>query len=153
MRFFTQKLHANSAGFTLIETLLVSSLIIIVSGLSLPVARSLQTTNDVDVAVVALAQNVRQAQLLAQSGASDDNWGVRVVVGDITLYRGTSYAARISGFDQQSAIAANITPTGVSEINFARITGTPSVTGTITLTGLYGKNGVLTINSHGVVSY
>lgn len=143
----------NHSGFTLVETLLVMALIIIVSGLSLPIARSLQTTNDVDVAAVAIAQNTRQARLLAESGSLDDNWGVRVLAGEITLYRGANYATRVNGFDQQSTIASSITLSGVNEINFTKITGMPSVAGTITLTGLNGSARNVTINSKGVVSY
>lgn len=143
----------DNSGFTLVELLLVIALIIIVATMSLPVARSLQTTNDVDVATITLAQSLRQAQLLALSGSQDDNWGVQINAGTITIYRGSSFSSRVSGFDQVADMAGSIAPSGLSEVNYAKITGIPSATGSFLLTGLYGKVNTLSINAKGMVSY
>lgn len=148
----------SSKGFTLVEVLLAVALISLMTAVALPAASSLQSRNDVDVAAIGIAQNLRQAQQLAAAGSGDSNWGVSISSGSFTLYRGNSFATRDNTYDQINDMSAKITPTfslspSGSEVNFAKISGLPSATGTITLTGLNGRVVTLTINAQGMVGY
>lgn len=148
-----QFLHS---GFTLLELLLSVALITVLAGLSLPVASRFQILTDADVAATTIAQSLRRAQALARSGDGDTTWGVSVDDSDnnkIVMFRGASYAARDTGYDEEFDLPASITPTGVSEVVFAKLTGDPDTTGTTTLTTATNQVRTITINAVGMVSY
>jgi hypothetical protein len=78
-------------------------------------------------------------------GKQNGVWGVRYASSTITLYLFGNPA-----FDENYSVNSNITVT-VFDITFARITGLPSSTANITVSG--GNNTkTITINNQGVVS-
>lgn len=139
-------------GFTLIEVLLSVSAITILAGFSIPVVRTMFTKNDLDIATVTTAQTLRRAQNLSQTVTSDQNWGIKVQSGSITLFQGASYASRDSSFDEVFVLPASITPSGISETVFTKLSGDPQTTGTITLSTDNDSDSVI-INSKGMVNY
>lgn len=147
----SSKLQANK-GFTLLEVLLSISIVAILSGLSVPVWRNLQIKNDLDVVTTTIVQNLRRAQILSQAVDGDSTWGLKVQSGSIVLFKGASYAVRDSTFDETSDLQTSITPTGVTEIVFAKLTGLPQTTGTVTLTSEQDSKNI-TINTKGMVDY
>ncbi|OGI26088.1 MAG: hypothetical protein A3J76_04010 [Candidatus Moranbacteria bacterium RBG_13_45_13] len=143
----------NAQGFTLLEVLLSVAAIAIIAGISIPIYQSFQVRNDLDIAAVEIAQTLRRAQVLAQAVDGDTSWGAYIQLGNITLFKGTSYVARDTNFDEVFDAPTSITPSGVSEIVFTKFTGLPQTTGTITLTSNANETRNITINAKGMVSY
>ena len=149
----TKQYENRRIGFTLLEVLLSVSVIGIIAGIAIPVYQSFQTRNDLDIAAAAIAQSLRRAQVLAEAVDGDISWGVFVASGALTLFQGTSYAARNSSFDEVFEVPTSITPSGVAEVVFAKFTGLPQTTGTVTLTSTNNETREITINAKGMVSY
>lgn len=143
----------NVSGFTLPEVLLSITLLSIIGGMTIPMYRTFMIRNDLDIATITIAQNLRRAQSLSESGDGDITWGVRVGVGSILIYKGASYVLRDSSFDENTSIPTTIVPTGLVDVVFSKITGTPSATGTFILTSQYNETRTITINEKGMVNY
>lgn len=140
-------------GFTLPEMLLSVALLTIIGGMIIPSYHTFLVRNDLDIATITLAQNLRQAQSLSRSADGDMTWGIYVGVGSILVYKGVSYIARDSTFDQNTQIPKSIVPTGLNEINFSKVMGLPNATGTFTLTSQANEKRTITINEKGMVDY
>lgn len=145
--------YQDSAGFTLIEMLLSVAVIAVLAGVLAPVYQSFQVRNDLDIAAVTAAQSLRRAEALAQAVDGDTSWGVRVQPGSVTVFKGASYATRDTALDESFDVPASITPSGVSEVVFAKFTGLPQTTGTITFISHANETRAITINTKGMVSY
>jgi prepilin-type N-terminal cleavage/methylation domain-containing protein len=141
------------SGFTLLEVLLSIALIAVMAGVTIPVYISSQVRNDLDIATVEIVQTLRRGQILAQAVDGDTSWGMRVASGSITLFKGASYAARDSAFDEIFEVPTNIAPSGITEVVFSKFTGLPQTAGTITLTSSTNETRNIVINQKGMVSY
>ncbi|MDQ3076041.1 MAG: type II secretion system GspH family protein [bacterium] len=141
-----------NSGFTLIEMLLSVSIIGVMALMSVPVYQSFQTRNDLDITATSVAESIRRGQVLAQGMDGDTLWGVRIETGNIVIFKGSSFTLRDSEFDEVFAVPASITPSGISEITFAKLSGLPSVNGTITLTSSANETRNISINQKGMVS-
>lgn len=140
-------------GFTLPEMLLSVTLLTIIGGMVIPSYHTFIVRNDLDIATMTLAQNLRRAQALSQSSDGDMTWGVRLGVGSILVYKGPSYVLRDVDYDENTQIPKSIVPTGISEVTFSKVIGTPSATGTFTLTSQANEKRNVTINEKGMVDY
>jgi type II secretory pathway pseudopilin PulG len=148
-------------GFTLLEALLSVGLVSIVVGISLPVYQGFQSRTDLEIATQSVAEAFRRAQTFARANYEDSQWGIEVIPGTgAVLFKGNSYATRDTVFDQPISVPSTIALTigGAmspgNETVFARITGTPSNTGTVTLTFTRGNDvRTVTLNAAGTVSY
>jgi len=144
--------HAKN-GFTIIELLLSISIIVILSGILIPVSRSFQLLNDLDVAVNTVVQTLRRAQILSQSMDGDNSWGVYIQSGDITLFQGISYVSRDSSFDEVFHLASVITVSGLAEIIFDKFSGTTQTVGTLVLTSANNEVREIVINEKGSIDF
>lgn len=142
----------SPGGFSLIELLLSIALIALLSGLASPVFLRLQTKNDLDLAVVSLAQSLRRAQIQSQAVDGDTTWGVKIQTGSLTLFKGTSFAGRDTTYDEITDLNSSITLSGPTEIVFAKFTGLPQTTGTLTM-GSGSDSITLNVNEKGIVTY
>ena len=141
-----------SRGFTLLEVLLSVGIMAILAGIGAPIFGRSQTKNDLDTAVVSLTQSWRRGQVLAIANEGDSLWGVKVSAGSITLFKGAAFAARDTNYDETFDLPATISVSGaVGEITFSKLTGTPSATGSVSLTN-FAASTTLNINSQGTVS-
>lgn len=146
------KLQARQ-GFTLIELLLSVSVIMIIAGMSVPIYQLFQVRNDLDIATATIVQSTRRAQALSQAVDGDISWGINIQSGSITLFKGESYAARDTTFDEIFEVPTSITPSGIAEVVFTKFTGLPQTTGTITLTSNANETRTLVINQKGMIDY
>lgn len=142
----------TSSGFTLIEVLLSVSIITILVGASMPVYQSFLTRTDLDITAEAIAGALRRAQTYSRGMNYDQQWGVEVQTGVVTLFRGSSFAGRNTAFDETTVIPPSISRSGLTEVLFAKLTGAPNTTGNITLTTTNDTRTV-SINAEGMVNY
>ncbi len=143
----------NNRGFTLIEVLLSVMIISLLVGLSMPVYQSFQSRNDLDVNTQSVAEMLRRAQSYARSGNSDTTWGVHLTTGKLTLFAGGSYASRTTAKDETIDMPTSLIISGLTDVIFSKLNGTPSTTGSISLTGTANDTRTVTINDRGMVNY
>lgn len=140
-------------GFTLLEVILVIATITVLAAIAVPVYFTLQVKNDLDVATNTTLQTLRRAQILSQAVDGDTTWGVKLQQANITLFKGVSYSTRDSNFDEVYSLSGNVSPTGILEIVFSKLLGTPDTTGILTLTNTNNETQNITIGSKGQLDY
>ena len=140
-------------GFTLLEILLSVAAITIISGMSIPVYQSFQVKDALDIAVVSTAQSLRRAQNLSFASDGDSSWGTKIASGSITVFKGASFDSREASFDEVFDVPTSISPSGVGEIVFNKLTGEPQTVGAIVFTSSINETATLTINGKGMVDY
>src|SRR6185437_15686234 len=125
----------NRQAFSAIELILVVALVAIIGLSSIPfLSRFFVQSTTADTYARVLAE-LRQAQTYAMTGKQDGPWGVYYGANKIILYQGTSYATHNAPFDQVYAVNSNVLISGLTDINFAQISGKPNAPATITITG------------------
>jgi len=143
----------DQLGFTLIELLLSIAIIGMLSGLSLPVYESFARRNDLDVATLSVVNAIRRSETYARAVQGDSTWGMRFQTSGVTLYKGATYASRDANFDETIDVPDSVTVSGLSEVQFAKLTAAPSTTGTVTFTSTTNDTRTLTLNAKGMVDY
>lgn len=146
-------LKKSVQGFTLPEILLSLAILGIIGGMTIPSYSTFMNRNELDIAATSIAQNLRRAQSLSQAGDGDTSWGVHIGVGSILVYKGASYVLRDSSFDENTSMPTTIVPSGLTEVNFGRVSGLPQTIGTFTLTSQANEIRNVTINEKGMVEY
>lgn len=139
-------------GFTFIELILVISLMLLLGTMATAFTARFLTQNAVENTTDQLVNDFRKAQLNAMMGKQDSNWGINYGSNLITLYKGTSYAARTAAFDEKFNTYASISITGFSDMNFSGGSGLPGSTATITITDNKGSSNTVTVNAQGMVT-
>ena len=71
----------------------------------------------------------------------------------ITLFQGASYIERDPDFDEVSSISPALTLSGTQEYVYAKSSGLPQNTGTLTLTLNANEARNITINAKGTITY
>lgn len=138
-------------GFTAVEILLVVALLAIIAGISAPFLFSFQQRNDVEVGAQNVALSLNNAQVYARGMISDQTWSVHIANGAVTTFPGTDFATRNPSNDHTVTLASTITVSGTQDFSFARFTGLPNQTGTITLTTKNNSVRTISINAQGLV--
>lgn len=140
-------------AFTLMEILLSLSIIAVLAGILAPVYLSFQTRNDIDIAAGAVVRTLRRAQQLSFNGEGDSAWGMNLASGAVVLFKGSSYGARDSAYDEIFSIPTNISFTGTSSVVFSKFYGLPGAAATINLTSVNNETKTININAKGAVGY
>lgn len=144
----------NKRGFTLLELTLATATLALLAVIAIPVTLSVYTKNDLRNSVQITTQAMRQAQSYAFSGREDDDWGVRIASGSVTVFKGNDYTARDATYDEISVISSGLSLGGsLTEVIFAEATGLPDSTGTVTYTSQNSELITITLNALGSVSY
>ena len=146
-------MNVHARGFTLIEVLLSTTILIALVGLSLPLLNSFVGRNDLDITTEKIVSALRRASAAARAADGSSAWGVEIVSGTIVLFKGSTYGSRDTTVDETTLIPGNVTPSGLSDTVFARFTGTPSATGTVTLTADSNNIRTITLNAKSMVDY
>lgn len=145
------RVSGNRSGFTLIELILVVAIIGLLVGLFGSVGTSFLVRNNTQNTTNDLVSSLRVAQLNSISGKRDSTWGVKIISGQIVVFAGTSYASRITTFDENVSFASPVTISpNNAEIVFAKNTGTTTAT-TLTITNNIGETITVLVNNQGIV--
>ncbi|NUM25495.1 MAG: type II secretion system protein [Candidatus Buchananbacteria bacterium] len=125
-------------GFTLIEMLITVGIILVVAGLSIPFLFSYSVSGDVTTYANDIERTLRRAQLQSINGYTGMPWGVYFdeAQNKMVIFQGSEYVSRDPHYDQEITYspALNVVPTFGAEIYFSVYSGTPSATGTVTVT-------------------
>jgi prepilin-type N-terminal cleavage/methylation domain-containing protein len=143
----------RQAGFTLLELLLSVAIIGMLTGLSVPIYASFAKRNDLDLIVQNTASAIRRSEAYATAVRSDSTWGVRFDEAGITLFKGASYVTRDAAFDETIAVPGSVSVSGMTEVQFAKLSAEPSATGSVTFTNDINDTRTLTLNAKGMVNY
>lgn len=141
------------SGFSLLEVILVVSLIVVFAGILIPSFRGAAFSSDLVVARDIVEQAVNQAQSLARSGEGDSGWGVRLAMGQVTVFRGNDFLNRDVSFDRVFKVADEILFQQNNELLFDKFTGLPQQLYLVGITNLGGDLITISVNSQGVVDY
>lgn len=140
-------------GFTLIELLLSVSILVLVSGIGIPIYQSFQTSSDLEVAQGVTVSSLRRAQTQALASASDSAWGIYVGASGVTVFQGSSFATRDVSHDEFFGFSSTVIPSGLAEVVFSKFQGISATTGTIILTSSAGEVKNININAQGTIEY
>lgn len=120
-------------GFTFIELMLVIALVTIIGVFITPIGLSYYHSQLLNETSDGLVSALRQAQSFAYTGRHNHAFGVFVTADAYTVFEGDTYASRITSEDMIFPIASTVTVTGLQEIVFSEMNGTPRTTGIITV--------------------
>jgi prepilin-type N-terminal cleavage/methylation domain-containing protein len=134
-------------GFTLIEILIVISLIMILGLSSAPFLSNFIKYNNFDSATQNVVGSLRKAQANAMSNRQGVVWGVCVQGSTLRLYSGTCASPT---FAQNTPLQTGITVTGLSDVTFNRRGEPSSALSVVVSSGLESKS--FTVNSAGRIS-
>lgn len=148
-------------GFTLIELLIVLAIGGIIAAATGPAISHFPSGSQLDDVAGDLKQVIRLARSRAAAGVAGSTQGVFLEINAgapdrYILFRGENYIARDPLFDEPIIVRnpIELVPAlagGATEITFTPYRGTPSATGTITLTHATGGSRLLRLNDLGFV--
>lgn len=133
-------------AFSLIELLITLAIMAVVGAIAIPSYRNYQIKSDLNLAAEQAQQLLRRAQFVAQSGSEASAWGYRADSG--TLFLGTDYAQRDSGFDEVIAVPPSVTVSGLLEVYFSPVYGLPSAVGDTVFTAVNGEQRIVKVRGN-----
>lgn len=138
-------------GFSIIEITITIGITLTIFGLMSLVTVQFYRNQQLETATTQLVQYMRTAEARALRSEGGNAHGVKISPPTITLFRGSSYATRLTLYDETISFPSLVQVSGLTEINYARQTGLPSTSGIISLTnGL--RSETVTLYSSGAVS-
>lgn len=141
----------SRGGFTLIEIMVTLVIGLILFSIGAVISVNFIRNREIDLATETLVSYLRAAEQRALASEGNTNHGVSVADNKLTFFRGTSFAARQVAYDTIFPYQSYLVFSGITEVVFAKQTGAPSVTGTMTV-----NNGIrsetITIYSTGAIS-
>lgn len=145
----------SSAGFTIIELLIVIGITAILAAGAAPIYSGLQVSTQLNESSAQISQDLRLAREQSHAGLNGVAHGVKFGTSQYTVFQGPSYATRTSGYDRvntfSGALSISTTFAG-NEILFAAGTGTPSADGTVTVVHEVSGTRLITVTSSGAVT-
>lgn len=142
------KLFSKNKGFSLIEVIMVIAIVAIIGSSFISISINFLTSNNLTNITDELVSALRTSQTNSIYGKGGSNWGVKISINKIIIYKGNSYETRDQSFDISFNIPSNITVTQ-NDIFFFRRTGTPSASPSITLQSQSGDARTVSINKEG----
>ncbi|MCA9359022.1 prepilin-type N-terminal cleavage/methylation domain-containing protein [Candidatus Kaiserbacteria bacterium] len=145
------KKYRNTAGFTLVEMILVLAIMLTIGVFVSPIGISFYRSQQLNEVYDGLTSAIRQAEMFSLSGKGGQSYGVYIGDNEYILFSGESYSARIVGEDSSYYLPASVSVSGPNEIVFSQLSGEPSVTGLLTIS-LGNKQKVIEIMASGNIS-
>lgn len=141
-----------SRGFTLFEMVLSVGILALFATLIVPLSQSLQNRNALESAAQTVSLALREAQARAIAGEGDNDWGVYLQDGSVTLFQGNGYGDNPSSEDEHT-FSPTVTVSGEVEIVFEKLTGETDDTDDLVLTGPDGEVHTISVNAKGTIDY
>jgi len=139
-------------SFTLLEILIIIGIIAILISLTLPLSLDFYRSQQLETHSQGIIQTLRQAQLKAMAQEADSSFGVYLTDESYILFKGNSYFTRDPQYDEIFDLPIVINVGGLSEILFSKLSGSPSVTGSIIIGSGEGEQRIITINQAGRIN-
>ncbi len=146
-------------GFTIIEIVIVLSILIVLILVAIPFFQSFSVSHQLETNTQDILNTLRRAQSAAMGSKENSKFGVYFTTGSpasLTFFRGDSYASRDPEYDEvytlPQTISLSLNIGGGSEIIFGKLKGAPNVTGTVTLTSVNNETRTLNINQVGRIN-
>lgn len=125
---------------TLIELLIVISVIAIIGTFTTPFLSNFIVSNNFETTMNEIIGTIRKAQNYSMSGKNEGAWGVCLKSSKITLFKGS---CNLPVFTESYDVPASVTVVGLNEITFSNKLGEPSSSLAITVSAV---NKLRTIN-------
>lgn len=139
-------------GFSLVEIIIVTAIIGIVSSIAVASYKSSRTSGEPRRNAYVFADSLRDASLRAIAMENDTSWGARLGSTSVTVFSGGSYAGRVTSRDKVYSIGQSTTTiTGIIEVVFSKYSGIPNTSGTTTFSNIYASSSVY-ISPNGFVA-
>lgn len=122
-------------GFTVIEMLVVIAILVVLAGVSIAFLLPQKQTATVDRDAQNALTYLQRARNQSLSSVDNSSFGVNFASTSAAFFKGTSYGAAgvQSSFTYAPSVYATVALTGgATQVYFNRLSGEPSVTGTIT---------------------
>lgn len=116
----------KGAGFSLIEFMIVAALIIMFSGLTLPVGFNFYQESTLKDQARNLENSLRKAQAMAMTGRGDSSAGVKIEEGQYIIFEGESYEDSRKEVNTIIPFPIALSASGANEIVFQKSTGLPT---------------------------
>lgn len=143
-----------SAGFTLIEILIVVSILGLLLSVTIPSFTAFRQNSSLNGDALNLVTLISRARLLAVADKGDVQYGIHLESSKVVLYPGTTYTAGASS-NETYTFSSGITLSNIeingggSEILFNKVTGstTQNATTTLRVTSTNASSTVIILNS------
>lgn len=127
-------------GFTLVELLIVIAIFAVLAGIAVVGFQNYARYQNFDQEIAAVQATIADTKVKARSSENGEAHGIKVTANTLTVFSGATYSAIDPDNEVYTFDAITLTPTftgGTDEIIFANLTGLPSATGTVLMTGVY----------------
>jgi prepilin-type N-terminal cleavage/methylation domain-containing protein len=140
-------------GFSLLEILLTISIIVVISGIGIPLYYNLQIKNDLRNTVSRVVEKNRRAQSLSRASKNDTPWGINIEGRNVTLFSGATYDTRNGSFDETFQAPPSINFTTDQEYTYSKVSGELGAPITIEVEGRNEEPVTININEMGMIEY
>ncbi|MEN9920787.1 MAG: hypothetical protein RL538_680 [Candidatus Parcubacteria bacterium] len=133
-------MKAFRTGFTIVELLVSMAVIVIITGISVAGFQNYARYQRYDQEVATLRATIADAKVSARVSEGGVSHGVKFLSDRIVVFEGATYSAVDPTNEETVFSTITLTNTlsgGGSEVVFETRTGLPSVSGTVTATGIY----------------
>jgi len=137
-------------GFSLLELLVVLGIVGILGSVVVSGYQGIKSARYPEDAAMTYRLSLLEASSRARTMDRDSAWGVKVLPGEILVFKGVSYAARDTTQDKRIPIASTLTLSAQTEVVFAKFSGTPSGTSTTTFSTAYASSSAYVLASGAV---
>jgi prepilin-type N-terminal cleavage/methylation domain-containing protein len=144
-------------GFTVVELIIVVAIVSIIIGVLVTSFRDYANYQSFQATTAEVTAVLTEVQANAKVALNDEHHGFVIASDRIILFQGITYNPIDPANEVVVFSNVTLTPTftgGVSEVRLNKVTGIPSATGTIAVTGVqYGATKTITLNDAGVLYY
>lgn len=133
-------MKAFRTGFTIVELLVSMAVIVIITGLSVTGFQNYAHYQRYDQEIATLRATIADVKVSSRVSEGGVPHGVKFLSDRIVVFTGTAYSAADPVNEEIVFSTITLTSTlsgGGSEVVFETRTGLPSVSGTVTATGIY----------------
>lgn len=112
---------SKSEGFTFIEILIATTILIALIVLAVPVTNDFRESQTLIAERDSVVGLLRRARTLALANGNESDHGIMIASTSTTLFQGSSYAGRAVAYDEIFQHSGGIVITGATEIVFSAL--------------------------------